>query len=199
MSPVFGFTYPEEEFGFLPTGLVRADFLTRTREKAAKQEAINDKVAATRAANRKAKWAAREAAWKRQRELDALALPEKIEKWRAGEQAYLPYDAPTMLRIKGDEVQTSRGASVPVSHAKRGLKFVRGVMASGTEYVRNGHTLHLGHYPIDKVTTDGTLYAGCHVIPWAEIERIAPELDAQVTAGEGEVQADHGIIADTTV
>jgi hypothetical protein len=92
-----------------------------------------------------------------------------------------------MLRINGNEVETSLGARVPVSHAKRGLAFVRRVVSSGQEYVRNGHTLHLGHYAIDRIETDGTLHAGCHVIKFSEIENLAPALDAvTVSASESE-------------
>ena len=81
-----------------------------------------------------------------------------------------------MLRVVGDEVQTSLGARFPVSHAIRGLAFVRKVRESGREYVRNGHTIHLGHYVIDRIEPDGTVHAGCHVVRWEEIERITPQL-----------------------
>ena len=74
---------------------------------------------------------------------------------------------------------------MPVSHAKRGLAFVRKVVASGQEFVSNGHTFHLGHYSIDRIEANGTLHAGCHVISLAEIENLAPALDA-VTASESE-------------
>ena len=85
---------------------------------------------------------------------------------------------PTMLRIDGDEVVTSRGARFPVSHAKRALAFVRKVRESGQAYVRNGHTIHLGPYALDRIEPDGTVKAGCHVVSWEEIERIAPSLDS---------------------
>lgn len=113
---------------------------------------------------------------------------ERAEKWRNGEYVGSLYNTPVMLRLTNtveqelDEpigmiVQTSRGASVPVAHALRGLRFVRAVVAKGIPYVRNGHTLRLGHYPIDRIDADGTLHAGCHVIPYSEIERIAPALE----------------------
>lgn len=104
---------------------------------------------------------------------------EKLEQWRSGELIYATFHGqPTALRISGDEVETSLGARVPIDHALRGLAFVRAVVKSGVEYVRNGHTFHLGHYAIDRIETNGTLHAGCHVIPYAEIERIAPALES---------------------
>jgi hypothetical protein len=83
-----------------------------------------------------------------------------------------------MLRIDGDEVLTSRGVRFPVSHAKRALAFVRKVRESGQSYIRNGHTIHLGPYAIDRIEPDGTVKAGCHVVSWQEIERMAPILDS---------------------
>jgi hypothetical protein len=121
---------------------------------------------------------------------------EIIAAWRNGDpQARLrdPWNLPVMLRIRtfgADEnvrhavamVETSRGAQVPVSHAIRGLRFVRAVVARGEAFQTNGHTFHLGHYKIDRIGTDGTLTAVCHVISLAEIERIAPELERIASA-----------------
>jgi hypothetical protein len=83
-----------------------------------------------------------------------------------------------MLRITEGEVQTSLGARFPVSHAQLALAFVRQVRACGREYVRNGHSLHLGHYAVDRIEPDGTVHAGCHVVRWEEIEHIAPQLES---------------------
>jgi hypothetical protein len=87
-----------------------------------------------------------------------------------------------MLRFDGDEVVTSRGARFPVTHAKRALAFIRRVRESGQAYVRNGHTIHLGPYAIDRIEPDGTVKAGCHVVSWEEIERITPLLDSIPTS-----------------
>jgi hypothetical protein len=92
------------------------------------------------------------------------------------------YDILPMLRIAGNEVETSLGARFPIAHAKSGLAFVRKVRESGEAYVRNGHTIHLGPYSIDRIEPNGTVKAGCHVVCWEEIERIAPLLDSIVTA-----------------
>jgi hypothetical protein len=133
--------------------------------------------------------------WKceKQREEDEWTAKSAdiIAAWRAGDTNAIlrnAYSLPVMLRIRtfgADEdcqeavaqVETSRGARVPVSHAIRGLRFVRAVVARGEAFQTNGKTFHLGHYKIDRIETDGTLHAGCHVISLAEIERIAPELE----------------------
>jgi hypothetical protein len=128
---------------------------------------------------REAKRAAEKAEQTKRERAEALVRQQElITKWRAGQYSGCFYDVPTMLRIDGDEVVTSRGARFPISHAKRALTFVRKVRQSGQAYVRNGHTIHLGPYALDRIEPDGTVKAGCHVVSWEEIERIAPALDS---------------------
>jgi hypothetical protein len=132
---------------------------------------------------REAKRAAEKAEQTKRERAEALVRQQElIFEWRAGQYSGCFYDVPAMLRIVGEEVQTSRGARFPVSHAKRGLAFVRRVRESGQTYVRNGHTIHLGPYAIDRIEKDGTVKAGCHVVSWEEIERIAPALDSVSTS-----------------
>ena len=115
-----------------------------------------------------------------------------IERWRQGDPSAVlrnPWNLPVMLRIRtfnADEsaqyavaqVETSRGARIPVSHAIRGLRFVRSVVQRHEAFQTNGHTFHLGNYKIDRIDVDGTLTADCHVISYAEIESIAGQLEA---------------------
>jgi hypothetical protein len=115
---------------------------------------------------------------KRERAEAIVRQQELITKWRAGQYSGCFYDVPTMLRIDGDEVVTSRGARFPVLHAKRALAFIREVRESKQAYARNGRTIHLGPYSIDRIESDGTVKAGCHVVSWEEIERLAPLLDS---------------------
>jgi hypothetical protein len=138
-----------------------------------------DSDALTAIRKREAKRAAEKAEKTKRQRMEALVRQhELIAQWRAGRYAGCLYDVPTMLRIEGDEMVTSRGARFPVSHAKRALAFVRKVRESGKAYVRNGHTIHLGPYALDRIEADGTVKAGCHVVSWAEIERIAAALDS---------------------
>jgi len=132
---------------------------------------------------REAKRAAEKAEQTKRERAEALVRQQElIVKWRAGQYFGCFYDVPAMLRIACDEVQTSRGARFPISHAKRGLAFVRRVRECGQAYVRNGHTIHLGPYAIDRIEPDGTVKAGCHVVSWEEIERLAPALDSLPTS-----------------
>lgn len=127
--------------------------------------------------------AAKKAEARRNREEAAARLDAfpKMEAWLRGENVDTwsfgrYYD--TLLRVFGDQVETSKGAAFPVSHAKRGLALVEAVRNGGKEWVRNGHTCHLGHYQIDRIEPNGTVHAGCHLVSYAAIERIAPEVIA---------------------
>ena len=129
---------------------------------------------------RKARAAARESK-RRAVEFAKRIEDEKLRlaEWIAGGSRYPDaYSLPTALRVVGDTVETSRGASFPVAHALRGLALVDSVRARGEEWWTNGHTCHLGHYRIDRITPDGTVYAGCHVVPFDSIQRIRPALEA---------------------
>lgn len=95
-----------------------------------------------------------------------------IEDWLAGKVAHPKHDWPTMLRLKGDEIETSRGAIIP---AKAGLKayiFASALRANGKEWKRNGDKFEVGSYQLDAVNDKGII-AGCHHIHWAEVERFA--------------------------
>jgi hypothetical protein len=138
-----------------------------------------DSDALTAIRKREAKRAAEKAEQtKRERAEAVVRHQELITKWRDGQYSGCLYDVPVMLRIDGEEVVTSRGARFPVSHAKRALAFVRKVRECGQAYVRNGHTIHLGPYALDRIEPNGTVKAGCHVVSWGEIEHIAPFLDS---------------------
>lgn len=125
-----------------------------------------------------ARYARRQAEWERRAKENAIREAEHITQWRAGEYHGYMGHVPAMLRVSGSEIETSRGARFPITHAKRGLALVRSVVARGEEWQSNGHTCHLGHYTLDKIEADGTVHAGCHVVALEEIERVAPEIEA---------------------
>lgn len=79
------------------------------------------------------------------------------------------------LRIRNNEneIETTRGATFPVEHARRAFKFILECRKENKEWHTNGHTIHLGHFQIDSIDSEGNVRAGCHQVKWPEIERIA--------------------------
>ena len=108
----------------------------------------------------------------RKREREAQ---ERLQKWVDGALDYCPsgYGQPIRLRIAGDELQTSRGARVPLAHAVKAFRVLKRLHDKGQAYQRNGHTIHLGHFALDSLDTEGTVTAGCHTVAWEEIARVA--------------------------
>ncbi len=106
----------------------------------------------------------------RKREREAQ---ERLQKWVDGQSDYCPDYGPIRLRIVGDELQTSRGARVPLAHAVKAFRVIKRLHDKGQTYERNGHTIHLGHFALDAVDSAGNVRAGCHEVAWDEIARVA--------------------------
>jgi hypothetical protein len=171
-----------------------ADLENLVEEYSVKARAAADKAYATRQANDAIRYAERNARWAKEREerekLEAelrVNAPAVAQRWIDGESINVRdfghYIPETLLRVKGDEVETSRGAIFPVAHARRGLALVKATMARGEEWKANGHTCKLGYYQIDRISADGTVYAGCHVVPFASIAAIEDKLTAPEVEG----------------
>lgn len=109
----------------------------------------------------------------------ALTLPDKIIEWRSGRPTYgVDFSSiPTMLRIKGNKVETSLGAVVPIDDARKVLDLIKVVRTSGQPLTRGLSPIKVGGYPVNSIDNQGTLKAGCHTITWEEISKIIPELE----------------------
>lgn len=105
-----------------------------------------------------------------QRQQEAL---ERVQQWVDGVIDYCPGYGPIRLRIVGDELQTSRGARVPLAHAVRAFRVIKRLRDRGQTYERNGRAIRLGHFVLDAVDNAGNVRAGCHDVTWEEIERVA--------------------------
>lgn len=104
----------------------------------------------------------------------AIEQAEALEKWRNGENVYSYFEV-TALRVKGENIETSRGANIPIEHAIKVWPLLKRLQNSNGVYVRGDHTVHLGYYTLDKFENN-TLYVGCHVIPFSEVAMIANQL-----------------------
>lgn len=78
--------------------------------------------------------------------------------------------------IVGGTLETSQGANVPLTHAVKAFLFVKRCREAGKAWSRNGVTVRVGHYQVDRIEADGSFQAGCHRFSWAEIARLAAEL-----------------------
>lgn len=153
-------------------------------EKRAAREARRNTPAAIRAreraTERRAEKEREKAAERAERDrLARLADADKVAAWRDGNPSvWLPWHCQktdtgsAMLRRKpsdGDTVQTSQGAEVPATHARRILDLARGIRETGMVYCTEER---IGAFRVTRIDDKG-IVAGCHFIDWAEIEAFA--------------------------
>ena len=113
----------------------------------------------------------------RKRAERATYLRKHLPGWRNGTMDLNSSD--TFLRVRGENVESSRGAVVPASDARRLLPLIQAIKnGERAPFVANGEKVRVGYYSLDAITSSGTVRIGCHTIPWAEIEYIAGAIDA---------------------
>jgi hypothetical protein len=110
----------------------------------------------------------------REREEARAKAAAAIAEWRAGGRVYLGYDVPTMARIRGDVVETSRGASVPLLHACRLVRIAQRIAQRGGQQWEAGEGPRVGHYQVQRIGADLSATIGCH--------EFAPEESARIVA-----------------
>jgi hypothetical protein len=101
---------------------------------------------------------------------------ENLEKWRNGAQIYGGYFEVTALRLNGDSIETSRGASIPTDHAIKAWPMLKKLHERGENVSFDNHTIKLGHYGM-RAFRDDCLIVGCHEIPFKEVSAIAAQLN----------------------
>jgi hypothetical protein len=92
----------------------------------------------------------------------------EVEKFLSGEIDSVNPAVGTFLRVRGEQVQTSQNANVPVDHAERLYRMWK------SRKVKQGE--RVGHYTVSGKLSDGGLRIGCHEIPATEIERFAQSM-----------------------
>lgn len=93
-----------------------------------------------------------------------------VERWRQGDRLNGFQFPVVMLRVDENEMETSKGARVPLADAERTFRFANSLRAKG--WHRNGETHNIGNYQIDAINEFGVV-AGCHRVSWDEIDRFA--------------------------
>lgn len=159
---------------------VWSKYLDEKKLAAALSQAVAD--AAERAAQMAARAAERERQQAEYLRVKGLTPEQALAEWREGKIGSFDdhYAAMPRLRIRNDIVETSRGASIPVEHAKRVWPILLRAKRNGTHITaEQGGGLHFGVYQSFhefNAEGSGNLVVGCHTIPWAEIEYIAQQL-----------------------
>jgi hypothetical protein len=126
----------------------------------------------------KAREIKKEAARVERERLAAIDAGDRIALWQAGEnvpQNGFSYCA-TLLRLKNDQIQTSRGANIPVADALKLWPILVRIKRQGQAIESTNETIRLGAYRFNSF--DGqTLIVGCHSIAWDQLALMADQLN----------------------
>lgn len=112
-----------------------------------------------------------------EREQLMLDNAQKLSNWRNGANVQLPYDLGYLLRLNGDNVESSRGCKVPVKFAR--YVWTKLVKYFAFEISAEDLPRQFGAYsflPDQQNQLREDLRVGCHLIPKAEIISIADQL-----------------------
>ena len=99
---------------------------------------------------------------------------EQLANWHAGVAGSYCLPGDCLLRVRGDNVETSQGASVTVADARDFIPMIRACIGRGAFTPTNGQLV--GLFRLREIRANGDVRIGCHFIHWSEIERIANEL-----------------------
>lgn len=165
------------------------------------------------ASNWEVKSAKRNALWEKQRaeraEREAKAaaeFPLRLAEWRAGTLSTYALDVPPnvtsagdLMRVSADgrTLETSRGASVPLSYVRPALAFYLRSMRDGLTYSRrkaldaDAHAapVKLGEFTLEAIHADGRAVVGCHSFNAEEVALLVAALG--VTANDSMRAADY--------
>jgi len=116
-------------------------------------------------------------------------IDKQIKMWLNHDINSLPHDSKTMIRQKVkrvitesgnapeirllDEIETSRGASVPLDHAKLFFNAIKRFEKRPNDC---NSRFRVGHFTLDKLTEKGAKI-GCHLLEWKEINRFAKTMN----------------------
>jgi hypothetical protein len=96
---------------------------------------------------------------------------EKLEAWKAGAESEIYYSGPVFLSVKENQVETSKGARVPLDQAIKLFKRIK------NNEVLEGEKI--GAYSYNR-TENGTIKIGCHDIEMNEADRVLGSLISEV-------------------
>lgn len=97
--------------------------------------------------------------------------------WRLGEYNGHGTGDSVMLRINGEQIETSQGARIPLAAAPMVWNLVQRAIRNGGYEPSGLGGMKIGDYALDSIGADGTLKVGCHVIPYSELRSMARQLN----------------------
>ena len=168
--------------GRLPMPMLAHAKYADIAQRLARAEARKAEREARDAAKYEAERPAREAAERMRAQERYEKEAEDRARFRSGLRGPFYLAGPALLRIRGENVETSQGASATIAEVRDFLVLLRGLRAAHpVDWTRNpetpGDRLMLAGFELRSVTAEA-VRIGCHVFEWPEIERVAGMLSA---------------------
>lgn len=111
---------------------------------------------------------------------------KELDQWLNNEKSSIGYSVQSLLglntqliRVTGEEVQTTGGASVPLSHALRLLRLIESGKAKSGD--------RIGHFTFNELD-NGIVRIGCHRISLTEAQKVLEPYKTKLTIVENEEQ-----------
>ena len=121
------------------------------------------------------------------KKLEAVKLEQKkqreqskqIKAWQDNEpNTRAPSTNKVYLRIVGDNIQTSKGAQIPVNDAPQLWNMIGTCRKEKQAFIPNDKFIkYAGHYNLNKIDSKGNLSVDCHYIEFDQIKRLAKVLN----------------------
>jgi len=106
---------------------------------------------------------------KKETEIRKKKAAEQLIHWLKGDiDNFYSHDLDTHLRIKGDNVQTTQGAKIPIEAAKKLYELRAACMKLSKEFTE---PIQLGVYRLSNIDAEGNIKAGCHYMKTEIIEQ----------------------------
>lgn len=101
--------------------------------------------------------------------------------WLAGESVPGFYQScPTLLRVKGERIETSRQASVGIAHARQLWSLAHDTRKRGASVCFPRGAFEVDGFQLREIAADGTVTIGCHVLNYDVMLGIAKQLGWEV-------------------
>jgi hypothetical protein len=102
------------------------------------------------------------------------AKPVSVDEWLNGAGTPAQYGfKSTLVRRKGDTLETSQGASCPFNHAVLAFLKAQHCRSNNKGWQRNGEQIRVGSFQVDSISPCGNLRAGCHTIAYGDMLTLA--------------------------
>ncbi|MFM7008931.1 MAG: hypothetical protein ACKO0Z_06300, partial [Betaproteobacteria bacterium] len=111
--------------------------------------------------------------WQRKYGAERYRKAITAKQWLAGASGYFEQYEPTLVRKRGGNLETSRGADAPFAPAVAIFKLAQECRHNSRAWKRDAQGPRAGAFSLNAIDTQGNITIGCHFIRFEEMQRLA--------------------------